>query len=75
MIDPAMNKIQSGCHRSGVSIPVRSCIGGMRLVGTIVWLGTSTCKVSSRTTVVAPSISTVLRWPLDGLLSLHILAS
>jgi hypothetical protein len=75
MIDPAVNKILSGCHRSGVTIPVRSCIGGRRLVRAVAQLGTSTCEVSSLTIVVAPSISRVLHWPLEGMLSLHVLAS
>jgi hypothetical protein len=75
MIDPTVNKILSGCHRSKVTILIRSCISGRRLVGVIAWLGTSTCEVSSLTIVVAPSISKVLHWHLDGLLSLHILAS
>jgi hypothetical protein len=75
MIDPAMNKILSGCHRSGVTILVRSCIGGRHLVQAVARLGTSTCEVSSLATVVAPTISRVLHWPLDSLLSLHILAS
>jgi hypothetical protein len=75
MIDPAVNKILLGYHRSGVTIPVRNYIGGRRLVGAIARLGASTCEVSSLTTVVAPSISRVLHWPLDSLLSLHVLAS
>jgi hypothetical protein len=60
MIDPAVNKILLGCHRSGVTILVRRCIGGRRLVGAIAWLGTSTCEVSSLTIDVEPSISRVL---------------
>jgi hypothetical protein len=75
MIDPTANKILSGYHRSGVTIPIRNCIGGRRLVGVVARLGRRRCKVSSLTTVVAPSISRVLHWPLDGMLSLHILAS
>jgi hypothetical protein len=47
----------------------------MRLVATVARLETGTCEVSSLTTVVAPSISRVLHWPLDGMLSLHILVS
>jgi hypothetical protein len=47
----------------------------MRLVATVARLETDTCEVSSLTTVVAPSISRVLHWPLDGMLSLHILVS
>jgi hypothetical protein len=60
MIDPAVKKILLGYQRIGVTILVRSCIGGKRLVGAVVWLGTSICEVSSLTTVVAPSISRVL---------------
>jgi hypothetical protein len=47
----------------------------MRLVATVARLETGTCEVSSLTTVVAPSISRVLHWPLDGMLSLHVLVS
>jgi hypothetical protein len=75
MVDPARNKILSGCHRSGVTILVRDCVGGRHLVGAVAWIGTSSCEVSSFTIVVAPSISRVLHWPLDSMLSLHILAS
>jgi hypothetical protein len=75
MVDPAVNKVLSGCHKSRVTILVRDCVGGRHLVGAGAQLGTSTGKVSSFTTVVTPPISRVLYWPLDGLLSLHILAS
>jgi hypothetical protein len=75
MVDPTTNEVLSGCHESGVTIPVRDCIGGRCLDGAGAWLGTSIIKVSSFTTVVTHPISGVLYWPLDGLLSLHILAS
>jgi hypothetical protein len=75
MADLATNKFLLGYHMSGVTIRVRYYIGGMRLVGAGVRLRTSTSEVSSFTTIITPLISRVLYWPLDGLLSLHILAS
>jgi hypothetical protein len=75
MVDPTANKVLPGCHRSGVTILVRGCVGGRRLVRAGARLGTSIGKVSSFTTVVTPPISRVLYWHLDGLFSLHILAS
>jgi hypothetical protein len=42
MVDPTANKFLLGCHRSGVTIPVRYCISGMGLVGVGAQLGTST---------------------------------
>jgi hypothetical protein len=75
MIDHAVNKVLPGCHRSGVSIPIRDCIGGRRLVGVGARHGTSTGKVSPITTIETPPIRRVLHWPLNGLLLLHILTS
>jgi hypothetical protein len=60
MIDLAVNKVLSGCHRSGVAIPVGDCIGSMCLVGAVVQLGTSTGEVSPITTIVTPPIPKVL---------------
>jgi hypothetical protein len=75
VIHPAANKILSGCHKSRVTISIRNCFGGRRLLGAVARLGTSTCKMSSLTIVLIPSVSRVLHWPLDNLLSLHVLAS
>jgi hypothetical protein len=75
MVHPVVNKVLPGCYRSGVTIPVRDRIGGRHLVGAGARLGTSTIELSSFTIVVTPPISGVLYWPLDSLLSLHILAS
>jgi hypothetical protein len=51
MIDPASNKVLSGCHKSGVSIVVGDYIGGRRLVKVVARLGTSTGEVSSLATL------------------------
>jgi hypothetical protein len=75
MVDPAVNEVLLGCHGSGVTILVRDCIGVWHLVGAGARLGTSTSEVSSFSLVVTPPISGVLYWPLDGLLSLHNMAS
>jgi hypothetical protein len=60
MVDPASNKVLSGCHRSGVVIAVRGCIGGRRLVEVVSRLGTSTSEVSSFTTVETLPVHGVL---------------
>jgi hypothetical protein len=75
MVDPAVNKVLSSCHGSGVAISVGGYIGGRRLVEVVAWPGTSTSEVSTLTAIVVPSIPKVLQWPLNGLLVLHILTS
>jgi hypothetical protein len=75
MIDPASNKVLSGCHKSGVAIVIGDCIGGRCLVKVVARLGTSTGEVSSLATIEALPICGVLHWPLNGLLPLHILSS
>jgi hypothetical protein len=60
MVDPAMNKVLSGCHKSGVAIPIGGFNGCRHLVEAVARLGTSTGEISSLTAIVAPSIPKVL---------------
>jgi hypothetical protein len=60
MVDPIVNKVLAGWHRSGVAIPVGHYVGGRRLVGAVAWLGASTGKVSFLTIFKTPPICRVL---------------
>jgi hypothetical protein len=75
MVDPALNKVLPGCHKSGVGNAGGDCIGGRHLVDVVARHGTSTGKVFSFATFKALPIRGVLNWPLNSLLPLSILTS
>jgi hypothetical protein len=60
IVDPAANKVLPSYHSSGVTIPIRDCVGSRHLVGVVAQLGTSTSEVSFLTTIESPPICTGL---------------
>jgi hypothetical protein len=60
MVGPAINKVLSSSHRSGVAILVGGYVGGWRLVEAVARPGSSNGEVSSLTAILEPFIPKVL---------------